>query len=75
MCVGRVLFKSQFPMVTYMVTISVLLFPDGDSDGMFKGKRYMFTPPEHGKFFKIRDVTTMLNIQVSASLVALHSVQ
>ncbi|XP_041376649.1 nuclease SbcCD subunit C-like [Gigantopelta aegis] len=37
--------------------------PIGDSDGVFKGKRYMFTPPEHGKFFKIRDVTAMLDIQ------------
>ncbi|XP_071088725.1 calcium-binding and coiled-coil domain-containing protein 1-like [Haliotis cracherodii] len=37
--------------------------PIGDSDGTYKGKRYMFTPAEHGKFIKMRDISLILNVQ------------
>lgn len=37
--------------------------PLGEKDGVYKGKRYMFTPQEHAKFFKIRDVTSILDVR------------
>lgn len=36
---------------------------DGNTDGMYNGKRYMYTPPDLGKFFKLCDVTSVLNVQ------------
>ncbi|RUS80818.1 hypothetical protein EGW08_011439 [Elysia chlorotica] len=36
--------------------------PLGESDGTFKGKRYMFTPPSHARFFKIRDLDSVLDV-------------
>ncbi|GFR64184.1 myosin-7B-like [Elysia marginata] len=36
--------------------------PLGESDGTFKGKRYMFTPPDHARFFKIRDLDSVLDV-------------
>ncbi|KAK7114160.1 myosin heavy chain, clone 203-like isoform X2 [Littorina saxatilis] len=37
--------------------------PIGEKDGVYKGKRYMFTPNNHAKFFKIRDVNTILDVK------------
>ncbi|XP_076449834.1 uncharacterized protein LOC143286125 isoform X2 [Babylonia areolata] len=37
--------------------------PMGENDGVYKGKRYMFTPQNHAKFFKIRDVTSILDVK------------
>ncbi|KAL8593001.1 hypothetical protein ACOMHN_017931 [Nucella lapillus] len=37
--------------------------PMGENDGVYRGKRYMFAPQNHAKFFKIRDVTTILDIK------------
>ncbi|XP_063440674.1 uncharacterized protein LOC134721523 isoform X2 [Mytilus trossulus] len=37
--------------------------PAGSTDGMYNGKRYMYTPPDLGKFFKLCDVTSVLNVQ------------
>ena len=37
----------------------------GEKDGVYRGKRYMFTPQNHAKFFKIRDVTSILDVKVS----------
>lgn len=36
----------------------------GDTDGSYKGKRLMYTPFDQGKFFKIRDLTSVLNVKV-----------
>ncbi|XP_046573292.1 uncharacterized protein LOC124281313 [Haliotis rubra] len=54
--------------------------PIGDSDGTHKGKRYMFTPAEHGKFVKMRDITLILNVQSGhymplAQMLLLHLVR
>ncbi|XP_067652519.1 CAP-Gly domain-containing linker protein 1-like [Haliotis asinina] len=54
--------------------------PIGDSDGTYKGKRYMFTPAEHGKFVKMRDITLILNVQTGhymplAQMMLLHLVK
>ncbi|XP_052714524.1 reticulocyte-binding protein homolog 2a-like isoform X3 [Crassostrea angulata] len=35
--------------------------PDGDTDGTHKGKRYMYTPSDLGKFFKLIDLTSVLD--------------
>lgn len=43
----------------------------GDTDGKYKGKRFMFTPKDHGKFVKIRDLESVLDITVSNSLLSL----
>ncbi|XP_052233513.1 neurofilament light polypeptide-like isoform X3 [Dreissena polymorpha] len=37
--------------------------PVGDTDGMYKGKRLMYTPADQGKFYKLRDITSVLNFK------------
>ncbi|XP_021352483.1 coiled-coil domain-containing protein 186-like, partial [Mizuhopecten yessoensis] len=37
--------------------------PVGETDGMYKGMRYMYTPFDQGKFFKLLDATSVLNIE------------
>lgn len=39
----------------------------GENDGTFKGRRYMFTPHNHAKFFRVRDLTSVLDVKVSAT--------
>ncbi|XP_025076115.1 lamin-A-like isoform X2 [Pomacea canaliculata] len=35
----------------------------GENDGTFKGRRYMFTPHNHAKFFRVRDLTSVLDVK------------
>ncbi|KAK3085709.1 hypothetical protein FSP39_007626 [Pinctada imbricata] len=35
----------------------------GDTDGVLKGKRYMYTPSDQGKFFKLLDVNSILDVK------------
>ncbi|ESO82771.1 hypothetical protein LOTGIDRAFT_155792 [Lottia gigantea] len=35
--------------------------PNGDTEGVVNGTNYMFTPVNQGKFFKIRDVTSVFD--------------
>ncbi|XP_033754883.1 coiled-coil domain-containing protein 186-like isoform X2 [Pecten maximus] len=37
--------------------------PVGETDGMYKGKRYMYTPFDQGKFFKLLDATSVLDVE------------
>ncbi|XP_069113570.1 putative leucine-rich repeat-containing protein DDB_G0290503 isoform X2 [Argopecten irradians] len=37
--------------------------PAGETDGMYKGKRYMYTPFDQGKFFKLLDATSVLDVE------------
>ncbi|XP_061196947.1 filamin A-interacting protein 1-like [Saccostrea echinata] len=51
--------------------------PDGDTDGTHKGKRYMYTPSDLGKFFKLIDLTSVLDpkkgkYRVITSILAHH---
>lgn len=51
--------------------------PDGDTDGTHKGKRYMYTPSDLGKFFKLIDLTSVLDpkkgkYKVVTSILAHH---
>nr|XP_022343753.1 uncharacterized protein LOC111136891 isoform X4 [Crassostrea virginica] len=51
--------------------------PDGDTDGTHKGKRYMYTPSDLGKFFKLIDLTSVLDpkkgkYKVVTSILAQH---
>ncbi|XP_048751898.1 reticulocyte-binding protein homolog 2a-like isoform X3 [Ostrea edulis] len=51
--------------------------PDGDTDGTHKGKRYMYTPSDLGKFFKLIDLTSVLDTKkgkyrVIVSILAHH---
>ncbi|XP_059170248.1 myosin-3-like isoform X2 [Physella acuta] len=36
--------------------------PIGDSDGMYKGSRYIFTPTNYAKFFKIKDLNSVFDV-------------
>lgn len=45
-----------------------MLFSAGDTDGTYKGKRYMFTPEDHGKFVKLKELRSILDIQVNGLL-------
>ena len=40
------------------------LFAVGDTDGSYKGKRYMYVPSDQGKFYKAREITSVLNVKV-----------
>ena len=40
----------------------------GDTDGLFKGKRYFTCPPKHGKMVRITNVFAVLPNKVSLSL-------
>ncbi|XP_052815456.1 uncharacterized protein LOC128242367 isoform X3 [Mya arenaria] len=35
----------------------------GDTDGTYKGRRLMYTPGDQGKFYKLRDLTSVLNVK------------
>ncbi|KAL3860327.1 hypothetical protein ACJMK2_010466 [Sinanodonta woodiana] len=37
--------------------------PIGDTDGRYKGKRLMYTPSDQGKFFRITDVTSVMDVR------------
>ncbi|XP_060084745.1 uncharacterized protein LOC132564011 [Ylistrum balloti] len=37
--------------------------PVGETDGMYKGKRYMYTQYDEGKFFKLLDATSVLDVE------------
>ncbi|KAK3603789.1 hypothetical protein CHS0354_042790 [Potamilus streckersoni] len=37
--------------------------PVGDTDGRYKGKRLMYTPSDQGKFFRITDVTSVMDVK------------
>ena len=39
----------------------------GDTDGLFKGKRYFTCPPKHGKVLRITNVIAVLPNKVSLS--------
>ena len=54
-------------LIFYYTCIYLLIFCSlaGTTDGMYNGKRYMYTPPDLGKFFRLCDVTSVLNVQVS----------
>lgn len=45
----------------------MLCILDGDTDGTHKGKRYMYTPSDLGKFFKLIDLTSVLDPKVNKS--------
>jgi len=45
----------------------MMIFSEGDSDGCVRGKRYMYTPSDQGKFFKLLDVDSVLDVQVCIS--------
>ncbi|CAL1540711.1 unnamed protein product [Lymnaea stagnalis] len=65
---GIVKFKGQLEKSSDDNSIYVgvrLDLPIGDSDGVYKGMRYLFTPPEQAKFFKIRDLDSVLDVSVS----------
>ncbi|KAL4235198.1 hypothetical protein ACF0H5_006836 [Mactra antiquata] len=63
---GIVKFKGKLNPDKYDARIHVGIRMDdqvGDTDGTYKGKRLMYTPLDQGKFFKIRDLTSVLNIK------------
>lgn len=37
--------------------------PVGDTDGTYKGKRLMYTPADQGKFYRLRELTSVLNVK------------
>lgn len=56
---------SHVPVFPICFNVTVLYFVDGDTDGTHKGKRYMYTPSDLGKFFKLIDLTSVLDPKVS----------
>ncbi|KAI8790344.1 integumentary mucin C.1, partial [Biomphalaria glabrata] len=47
------------------VYVGILLDePIGDSDGEYKGVRYMFTPPGYAKFCQLRELDTVLDVSL-----------
>ena len=48
-----------------MVTNYFCFYSVGDTDGTYKGKRLMYTPSDQGKFYKLRELTSVLNVKVS----------
>lgn len=49
----------------FSFNVTVLYIVDGDTDGTHKGKRYMYTPSDLGKFFKLIDLTSVLDPKVN----------
>ncbi len=41
-------------------TFNVVFLPAGDTDGLFKNKRYFTCPPKHGKIVRITNVVAVL---------------
>lgn len=52
---------------SFIDNVTVLCILDGDTDGTHKGKRYMYTPSDLGKFFKLIDLTSVLDPKVNKS--------
>ncbi|XP_060567534.1 uncharacterized protein LOC132726265 isoform X2 [Ruditapes philippinarum] len=63
---GIVKFKGKLNPEKYDARIHVgvrMDEPVGDTDGTYKGKRLMYTPSDQGKFFKLRELTSVLNVK------------
>ncbi|XP_053402522.1 uncharacterized protein LOC123548303 isoform X3 [Mercenaria mercenaria] len=63
---GIVKFKGKLHPEKYDARIHVgvrMDEPVGDTDGTYRGKRLMYTPADQGKFFKLRELTSVLNVK------------
>ena len=61
-CTKEVLLANSWSLPTFYDSF---IFTDGDTDGTHKGKRYMYTPSDLGKFFKLIDLTSVLDPKVN----------
>ena len=45
--------------------VTIIILSDGDSDGTYQGRRYLFAPTDQAKFFKVRSLDCVFDIEVS----------